>query len=150
MRSWAEYWVAEMAKHLKPRDIEVIVSLIHGWRDTKLTWDAICEAAEALVGKKPTRQSLNAHEAIVIAYGVAKKGLRVAGAKNPRPGSIKMAAARIAKLERELEQAKEENRLLRQRFVMWQYNAYKHGLNEHRLNEPLPKIDRERSDGVMK
>ena len=139
-----------MAKHLNQRDMAAIVSLIYGWSDTKLTWDAICEAAEPLVGKKPTRQSLNAHEAIVTAYSVVKKGLREVGPKNPRPGSIKMAAARIAKLERELEQAKEENRLLKQQFVIWQYNVYKHGLNEYQLNEPLPKIDRERSDGAMK
>ena len=139
-----------MAKHLNQRDMEAIVSLIHGWSDTKLTWDAICEAVEPLVGKKPTRQSLNAHESIVTAYSVVKKGLREVGPKNPRPGSIKTAAARIAKLERELEQAKEENRLLKQQFVIWQYNVYKHGLNEYQLNEPLPKIDRERSDGAMK
>ncbi len=139
-----------MAKHLNRRDMEAIVSLIHGWSGAKLTWEAICEAAEPLVGKKPTRQSLNAHEAIVTAYSVVKKGLREVGPKNPRPGSMKMAAARIAKLERELEQAIEENRLLKQQFVTWQYNAYKHGLNEYQLNEPLPKIDRERSDGAMK
>ncbi len=30
-------------------------------------------------------------------------------------------------------------------FVVWQYNAYKYDVEEHQLNEPLPKIDRERT-----
>lgn len=139
-----------MAKHLNTRDVEAIVSLIQGWSGAKLTWDAICEAAEPLVGKKPTRQSLNSHEEIVSAYKVVKKGLKEAGQKNPRPGSLKSAADRIAKLEWEREQLKEEIRAYKQQFIVWQYNAYKHGLKEHQLNAPLPQIDRERTDGAKR
>lgn len=39
----------------------------------------------------------------------------------------------------------QENDALLQQFVVWQYNAYKYELKEYQLNEPLPKIDRERS-----
>lgn len=134
-----------MAKHLNSRDIDAIVNLILGWNG-KLTWERICEAAEPFVGKKPTRQSLSAHEQIESAYQAAKKGLKKE-VVNPRPASLKIAAARVAKLERELSVLKEQNRTLLQQFVIWQYNAYKHGLKEHQLNAPLPKIDRERSDG---
>ncbi len=136
-----------MAKHLTARDVNTIVNLIHGWTGSKLTWDAICEAAEPLVGKQPTRQSLCANETIATAYKVVKKGLRETGPKNPLPGSLKAAADRIAKLERERDQLKEENRAYKQQFVSWQYNAYKYGLKEHQLNEQLPMIDRERTDG---
>ena len=136
-----------MARHLTSRDVNAIVNLIHGWSGSKLTWEAICEAAEPLVGKKPTRQSLNANEAIATAYKVVKKGVRETGPKNPLPSSLKIAAERIAKLEHEREQLKEENRVYKQQFVVWQYNAYKHGLKEHQLNAPLPQIDRERTDG---
>lgn len=136
-----------MARHLNTRDVEAIVSLIQGWSSAKLTWDAICEAAEPLVGKKPTRQSLNSHKVIVLAYQVVKKELKDAGPKNPRPGSLKSAADRIAKLERERDQLKEENRAYKQQFIVWQYNAYKNGLKEYQLNAPLPQIDRERTDG---
>jgi len=34
---------------------------------------------------------------------------------------------------------------LLEQFVVWQYNAYKHGIKEHQLNAPLPRIDRERT-----
>ncbi len=29
-----------------------------------------------------------------------------------------------------------------EKFVIWQYNAYKHRVKKHQLNEPLPIIDR--------
>jgi hypothetical protein len=127
--------------------VEAIVNLIQGWKDVKLTWDAICVAAEPLVGKRPTRQSLNSHEQIASAYKAVKEGMKDVGPKNPRPGSLKSAADRIAKLEQERDQLKEENRAYKQQFVVWQYNAYKHGLKEYQLNAPLPQIDRERTDG---
>lgn len=131
-----------MANHLNNRDINAIVNLIRGWQEPKLSWSAICEAAEPLVGKLPSRQSLNAHEAIVTAYQTKKGALKGRGPKNPRP-----AAARIVNLESEIEELKEENRRYKQQFVIWQYNAYKHGMTEHQLNTQLTKIDRERSDG---
>ncbi|MDK5935137.1 hypothetical protein QAB80_25400, partial [Serratia nevei] len=61
--------------------------------------------------------------------------------------SLNIAAARIVNLESEIEELKEENRRYKQQFVIWQYNAYKHGMTEHQLNAQLTKIDRERSDG---
>ena len=136
-----------MAKHLDKNDIQAIVNLIRGWQADKLTWPAICEAAEPLVGKRPTRQSLNAHGVITSAYKSKKDALKGKGPKKPRPASLNAAAARIANLEAELDEVKEQNRRYKQQFAIWQYNAYKYGMKEHQLNAPLPKIDRERSDG---
>lgn len=136
-----------MAKHLSRNDIHAIVSLIRGWGEDKLTWTAICEAAEPLVGKLPTRQSLNAQNAIVDAYKTKKAALKGSGVRKPRPSSLNTAAARIANLESQLDELKEKNRQYKQLFVIWQYNAYKRGMKQHELNSPLPKIDRERSDG---
>lgn len=101
-----------LAKHLDNRDINAIVNLIRGWKEPKLSWSAICEAAEPLVGKLPSRQSLNAHEAIVTAYQTKKEALKGRGPKNPRPASLNIAAARIVNLESEIEELKEENNSL--------------------------------------
>ena len=136
-----------MAKHLDNRGINAIVNLIRGWQEPKLSWLAICEAAEPLVGKLPSRQSLNAHEAIVTAYQTKKEVLKNRSPKHPRPASLNIAAARIVNLESEIEELREQNRRYKQQFVIWQYNAYKHGMKEYQLNEPLPRIDRERTDG---
>ena len=135
-----------MAKHLSRQDIAAIVNLIRGWEETKLTWSAICEEAEPLIGKLPTRQSLNAHEAITTAYQTKKDLLKGKAPKKPRPASLNAAASRIANLEAELAEVKEQNRRYKQMFTIWQYNAYKKGISESQLNMPLPKIDRERSD----
>ncbi|PPE59275.1 hypothetical protein F157LOC_02511 [Pectobacterium brasiliense] len=135
-----------MAKHLNRQDISAIVNLIRGWEETKLTWSAICEEAEPLIGKLPTRQSLNAHEAITTAYQAKKDALKGKAPKKPRPASLNAAASRIANLEAELAEVKEQNRKFKQMFVIWQYNAYKHGMRESQLYMALPRIDRERSD----
>lgn len=110
-------------------------------------WITFHPSLTPLVGKLPSRQSLNAHGAIVTAYQTKKEALKGRGPKNPRPASLNIAAARIVNLESEIEELKEENRRYKQQFVIWQYNAYKHGMTGHQLNAQLTKIDRERSDG---
>ena len=66
--------------------------------------------------------------------------------KRPLPSNLKAAADRIAKLQSEADLLKKKNSALLERFVVWQYNAYKYGMKEHQLNEPLPRIDRERTE----
>lgn len=109
-----------MAKHLNNKDILAIVNVIRGWQEDKLTWSEICEAAEPLVGKLPTRQSLNVHNAIVTAYQTKKDLLKGRGPQKPRPASMNVAVARIAKLESEIDELKEVNREFMQQFVIWQ------------------------------
>lgn len=135
-----------MAKHLTKRDVEAILNIIHGHDNEKLTWEGICEAAEAVVGKKPTRQSLSANKPLKEAYKAKKASLKLSAPSKPKPSSLNAAADRIAKLQSENETLKRKNDALLEQFVIWQYNAYKSGLKEHQLNAPLPRIDRERTE----
>lgn len=135
-----------MAKHLTKTDVEAIINIIHGWKDEKLTWEDICQSASEVVGKKPTRQSLNANALIKEAYEVKKSGLKIHGPRIATPSSLKIAAERIAKQQSEIDSLKAKNSALLEQFVMWQYNAYGRGMKEHDLNKPLPRIDRERTD----
>lgn len=136
-----------MAKHLTNTDIEAILNIIAAHEgDSKLTWESVCDKCASIVGKKPTRQSLFANPTIREAYNAKKSILKTRGTLNPKPSSLGIAAERIAKLQRDVELLKKKNDALLQQFVIWQYNAYKYGLKEHQLNEPLPRIDRERSD----
>ena len=134
-----------MAKHLTEGDVSAIVELIDGWPSEKLTWEKLCDGARDVVGKRPTRQSLNSHKAIRDAYVARKKGLRRQGIRVVRPANLTMAAERLRNLEAKVEKLRLENNTLLERFVVWQYNAYKHGLSDRDLNEPLPRIDRDRS-----
>jgi hypothetical protein len=134
-----------MAKHLTPRDVTAIVGIIDGWSAEKMTWEAICDACAGAVGKRPTRQSLTSNERIRNAYTARKKGLRAA----PRqilPANLKVAVERIKRLESIASRLEQENTRYRERLTVWQYNAYKRGLTEHQLNEPLPRIDRDRTE----
>jgi len=135
-----------LAKHLTKNDVEAILNIIYGHDDDKLTWEGICDDSEGVVGKKPTRQSLYSNKAIREAYKAKKESLKIKGPSKPKPSSLNAAADRIAKLQSELDCLKMKNDALLQQFVIWQYNAYKYGIKEHQLNEPLPRIDRERTD----
>lgn len=135
-----------MAKHITADDVEAIINIIFGHDKDKLTWKGICDECESIVGKKPTRQSLSSNKAIKEAYQAKKSSLKIKGPIKPKPYNLIAAADRIAKLQSELEFLKQKNDSLLQQFVVWQYNAYKHGLKEHQLNESLPRIDRERTD----
>ncbi len=135
-----------LAKHLTKHDVDAIVNLILGWKNEKLTWEAICESSEMLVGKKPTRQSLNNNKPIKEAFSARKSGIRQLGIHKPKPSNLNVAADRIAHLKAENDMLKKKNTALLEQFVVWQYNAYKHGMSESKLNEPLPRIDRERTE----
>ncbi len=138
-----------MAKHLRPTDIKTIVDIIRGWSTDKITWEDICKAAGDVVGATPTRQTLNAHAAIKEAYSARRKGLKLHSSRSAIPSSLAVAAQRITRLQAENDELKQKNNALLEKFVKWQYNSYKHGIKEHQLNEDLPRIDRERTDGVQ-
>jgi hypothetical protein len=135
-----------MPKHLSKRDTEAIVNLILGWGEKKLTWEAVCESAEKIIGRKPSRQSLFANKEIKEAFKARKADIGQRGNELPKPGNLIIAAERIKRLHNENEMLKKKNTELLEKFVIWQYNAYKHGVKDHELNEPLPRIDRERTE----
>lgn len=137
-----------MAKHLKQADVDAIVDIVRGWSTEKLTWEGICETAAKVIGKTPTRQTLNAHPAIKDAYAAKKNGVKVHGPRTAMPSSLAVAAQRIARLQTENDELRAKNDALLEQFVKWQYNAYKHGIKEQLLNEDLPRIDRERTEDV--
>ena len=135
-----------MAKHLKPDNVQYIVNLIREWRREKITWGAICLEVNTIFSSTTTRQTLFAHKPIREAFIAKKKGLKT-GVSLPVPSSLAYAAKRIARLQAEINELNMQNTALKELFVIWQYNAYKRGLKESDLHEPLPQINRERTDG---
>lgn len=131
-----------MARHLDKNDIAEIINTIVLWDNDKITWGEICSAVEPLIGKKPTRQSLNMNKDIVEAYRSRKKGIRATGNILRKPANLKIAAARIANLEKQIYHLEGQNKNLKEQFVKWQYNAYKFGVSENQLNSDLPTIER--------
>ncbi len=134
-----------MAKHITDKDIERIVEILDGWQE-KPTWEALCDACMPIIGTKPARQTLLKFSRITSAYDACKKRLKEGLPTTSLPPSMRVAVERINRLEQENERLKRENAELLQQFVVWQYNAYAHGLSEHILKCPLPSIDRGRTD----
>lgn len=134
-----------MAKHLTDMDIQRIVEVIDGCTG-KLTWDWLCDNAVKVVGKRPTRQSLNTHTRIKSAFKNKKERLKSGAGEIKTPPSLTVAAQRIKRLEEENARLKKENELFLEQFVVWQYNAHRRGLSEAQLNDPLPVIDRDSSE----
>lgn len=136
-----------MARHLTDACIASICEMIDGWdRSTPLTWENLVSAVEGLLGRRYTRQALNAHERIRIAYAVRRNVLRNMPEKAQK-GSVELLAAqgRIDKLAAEIERLKVENERLLGQFVRWLYNASHHGMTQEMLNKALPMIDRDRT-----
>lgn len=134
-----------MAKHLDRKDIDIIIKQIDSVSD-KLTWEGLCDAIAPLIGTRPTRQTLNAHERIKIAFSLKKEQIKSGFKSSKRPASLAIAEQRIKRLESENDRLKRENQLLLQRFVTWQYNAYKHGMTPAKLDALLPVINRDSSE----
>ena len=98
-----------MAKHLTQTDVEAILSIIYAWKEEKLTWEGICEASEPVIGKNPTRQSLNANKLIKEAYSSKKSMLKLHGPVIPKPSSQTIAGERISRQQSEIESLKRKN-----------------------------------------
>lgn len=134
-----------MAKHLSPKDLDMIVGLIDGW-EGKLAWEALCDAIEPLIGSRPTRQTLNSHEKIKSAFTHHKARLKSGFISTKRPASLSIAEQRIRRLEAENHRLQRENERLLERFMRWQYNAHKFNVSADKLDAPLPFVDRDSSE----
>jgi hypothetical protein len=131
-----------LAKHLTDADIEKIIGVIDGWSG-KLGWESLCDAVAPAIGTRPTRQTLSAQKRVKAAFSDKKNRLKGGMAETKTPPSLAIAGQRIQRLEEENVRLKSENSRLLEQYVVWQYNAYRHGLTEDKLNEALSVIDRE-------
>jgi len=132
-----------MAKHITDQDIEKIVSLIDQWDDeVKFTWESLCALAVKRYSIAATRQTLQGYSRIKSAFNDKKVDMRANGQRKAKiPPSLNIAAKRIATLEAENNRLKKEQERLLGQFVVWQYNAYAHGVTMDQMNRPLPKKD---------
>ena len=138
-----------MAQHLTDQNVQDIVEILDYWSpNEKLTWERLCKAIEVQLElvPAPTRQTLQKFERIKNAYDLGKKSpaaLKILKAKQQKlPASLKIAQVKIEALEAKNARLEKENAMLLEQFVVWQYNAFTHGLSQEDLNKGLYKIDR--------
>ncbi|MBP1097516.1 hypothetical protein [Bradyrhizobium diazoefficiens] len=122
------------AGRLSAGDIADIVADLRDWSKPKITWNAVVTRVQGLIGRRFSRQSLEAQPAIYRAYAEAKKRLR----KGLPLAKRKPLAERIAALQAENVRLRQENEVLLEMFVTWLLNAESHGLRAEQLDEALP------------
>ncbi|EJY9315387.1 hypothetical protein OHR71_004643, partial [Salmonella enterica] len=130
-----------MAKHLSKVDIKNIKNIIQTWeeKDEKLTWENLCCIIHKILKRSITRQTLHTHEDIVEVFKIKKKLITSKKSILKKPANLTIAAQRIENLKIENEILRAENRMFKEQFTLWQYNAYVNGITKEQLNRPLNK-----------
>ena len=129
--------------HIKPAHITAIQQLIRAWGDEKLSWDAVCEAAEPILGYKPSRSGLSSHTGLLEAFQARKQGLKARPpSARPLPSSLASAARQLAAKDAEIAELRRTITKFEEKFERWQYNARLRRVTLEQLDEPLPHIDR--------
>ncbi len=136
------------AKNIDDGTIGLIVGVLDGWSG-KLTWELLADAIEKRTRVRYTRQALDKHARVKMAFQLTKERLsgapRTARKHKVSEAEAEALAQRYERLRAENERLGRENNRLLEQFQTWLYNAHLKGLTREYLNTPLPSVDRERT-----
>jgi hypothetical protein len=132
--------------------IETVLKIIALW-EGKLTWALLCgKVSSALNVPKVERQSLAAYEAIQDGYSRRKDELRESKYIQSQVSddvTTEYLKKQVKELQFQVAHLTEINERYKERFILWQYNAYTTGLRVNRLddapdalNKPLTAVNR--------
>ncbi|TBG89593.1 hypothetical protein ELG67_11080 [Rhizobium leguminosarum] len=135
---------------LTESEVDKIVNLLTTWQG-RLSWELLLRRVTPMLRRDFTRQGLDKQATISIAFKQAKERLRTR-AKKPTadrdglPPELAAALSRNDNLVAEVDLLKAERDRFLERFATWLYNARSRGISEHDLNQPLPPVDRDKSE----
>lgn len=135
------------SRNITDDDVAQIVAILDGWVG-KLTWESLIGAITSRLRVAYTRQALDKHPRIKLAFATKKKVLASTKAdSDPKADSPELQAAleRIARLEGENARLHAENQALLAQFACWAYNAHTRGLDHAFLSRPLPSVNRDQT-----
>lgn len=125
-------------------NIPEILHLIETWKG-KLTWPLLCEDIMVMLQlDNVTRQTLSGYKQIQNAYTDRKQYLREnKDTEAPQINNdIEYWKNQVESLEVELKRANKINEMYKQRFVLWQHNAYIHGVRMESLDDAVEMLDK--------
>lgn len=136
-----------MAVHLSDEDIGTIVGILDGWPSgKKLIWQSLIDECYKRLGHPYTRQAFARYDRIKRAYKIKKQNVQHgAGKFKGKSIELQKALERIERLQSENKRLNAENQALLEQFARYTYNAHIKNVDEKWLNQPLPKIDRQRT-----
>lgn len=124
-------------------NISDILHLIDTWKG-KLTWPLLCNEVKAMLGLEDvTRQALSGYKEIQEAYTARKQSLRETPSEKKRSedSNVEYWKNQVEGLEAELVRANNTITKYKQRFVLWQHNAYKHGIRIDSLDDAIEMLE---------
>ena len=124
-------------------NLEDIIMLIKTW-EGKLTWNLLCsKVSELLNVKSIERQSLANYPDIQEAF--SKQKIKEKAKANPEQNvTMDYLQKQVKNLKAQVQRLEEINERYKQQFIVWQYNAYMHGMTQDTLNKPLIAVNRQR------
>ena len=125
-------------------NLEDIIMLIKTW-EGKLTWNLLCSKVSELLNiKSIERQSLANYPDIQKAFSQQKQKMKEDAKKEPVPNvTMDYLLKKVNNLKAQVQRLEEINERYGQQFIVWQYNAYMHGMTEDKLNKPLIAVNRQ-------
>lgn len=130
------------APNLTADDVKAILSIIDGWAEPALTWPALISRVSTVLHATYVRQTLHRYPEIAQAFARRRARLAAGSLGRPKAGSLRIASDRIQRLEAEAARLRAQNDALLERFVTWAYNASLFGLDEQKLDQPIPPAQR--------
>ena len=126
-------------------NLEDIIMLIKTW-EGKLTWNLLCSKVSELLNiKSIERQSLANYPDIQKAFSQQKQKIKEDAKANPEPNvTMDYLQKQVKNLKAQVQRLEEINERYKQQFIVWQYNAYMHGMTQITLNKPLIAVNRQR------
>ncbi|WP_118792247.1 hypothetical protein [Neisseria bergeri] len=126
-------------------NLEDIIMLIKTW-EGKLTWKLLCSKVSELLNiKSIERQSLSNYPDIQKAFSQQKQKMKENAKKEPVPNiTMDYLLKQVNNLKAQVQRLEEINERYKQQFIVWQYNAYMHGMTQDTLNKPLIAVNRQR------
>jgi hypothetical protein len=132
------------SRNLDDVAISEIVGIVDGCTGP-LSWNSLIEAIDERTRVRYTRQALNNHERIKLAFSVRRETLKASRGPMRVETNTSEHAALLqvnARRDAEIDRLKAENARLLEQFVRWSYNANNRGVGEEVLNRPLPTVNR--------
>ena len=126
-------------------NLEDIIMLIKTW-EGKLTWNLLCSKVSELLNiKSIERQSLANYPDIQKAFSQQKQKMKEDAKKEPVTNvTMDYLLKQVNNLKAQVQRLEEINERYKQQFIVWQYNAYMHGMTQDTLNKPLIAVNRQR------
>ncbi len=126
-------------------NINSVLKIILTW-EGKLTWKLLCEkVARELEIDNVERQSLAAYSAIQKAYTERKEELRAMSSEVITVSddvTVEYLKKQVKELQAELSILKSQNHRYKERFILWQYNAYLNGVRVNRLDDVIDVLNK--------